>query len=345
MAWTAARRQQLRCYAGASTRRVRASASVAAAAARPRPPGGARARARRWRCSRGRPPSTLDAPARAPAPAAARDTRGARRRGRRSGALTGTRALVLERKAASATVPTAASAAPRELERLALALAGHDPQRTLERGYALVQTRGGRADRHGATGASGGRGEAALRRRRRSAREVDASDERRCRRSRERLSYEAAAARVEEIIRRLDSGEASLGETLELVKRGQGADRVLRGRAGGRRRRPGGAAPGRARGAPGTRGGRERQLSTWERLAGLPVRDRGLRAGGPRAEGLERLRTQVHGDPPARRRRRRAWARTSPTTPRTTRSCRQPGPRCRSPASGRWHPSARASPS
>jgi exodeoxyribonuclease VII large subunit len=26
----------------------------------------------------------------------------------------------------------------RELERLALALAGHDPQRTLERGYALV---------------------------------------------------------------------------------------------------------------------------------------------------------------------------------------------------------------
>ena len=30
--------------------------------------------------------------------------------------------------------------APRELERLALALAGHDPQRTLERGYALVRS-------------------------------------------------------------------------------------------------------------------------------------------------------------------------------------------------------------
>jgi exodeoxyribonuclease VII large subunit len=29
---------------------------------------------------------------------------------------------------------------PRELERLALALAGHDPQRTLERGYVLVQS-------------------------------------------------------------------------------------------------------------------------------------------------------------------------------------------------------------
>jgi exodeoxyribonuclease VII small subunit len=34
-------------------------------------------------------------------------------------------------------------------------------------------------------------------------------------------SYEAAAARVEEIIRRLDSGEASLQETLELVSEGK----------------------------------------------------------------------------------------------------------------------------
>ena len=40
-------------------------------------------------------------------------------------------------------MPTAAGAAPRELERLALALGGHDPQRTLERGYALVQDSGG----------------------------------------------------------------------------------------------------------------------------------------------------------------------------------------------------------
>jgi exodeoxyribonuclease VII small subunit len=37
----------------------------------------------------------------------------------------------------------------------------------------------------------------------------------------EPLSYEAASARVEEIIRRLDSGEASLNETLELVKEGK----------------------------------------------------------------------------------------------------------------------------
>jgi exodeoxyribonuclease VII small subunit len=37
----------------------------------------------------------------------------------------------------------------------------------------------------------------------------------------EPLSYEAAAARVEEIIRRLDSGEASLDETLELLGEGK----------------------------------------------------------------------------------------------------------------------------
>lgn len=36
------------------------------------------------------------------------------------------------------------------------------------------------------------------------------------------LSYEQAAARVEAIIRRLDSGEASLSETLQLVREGKG---------------------------------------------------------------------------------------------------------------------------
>jgi exodeoxyribonuclease VII small subunit len=35
------------------------------------------------------------------------------------------------------------------------------------------------------------------------------------------LSYEAASARVEQIIRRLDSGEASLDETLALVGEGK----------------------------------------------------------------------------------------------------------------------------
>jgi exodeoxyribonuclease VII small subunit len=35
-------------------------------------------------------------------------------------------------------------------------------------------------------------------------------------------SYESAVARIEEIIRRLDSGEAGLRETLDLVKEGRG---------------------------------------------------------------------------------------------------------------------------
>jgi exodeoxyribonuclease VII small subunit len=34
-------------------------------------------------------------------------------------------------------------------------------------------------------------------------------------------TYETAAARIEEIIRRLDSGEASLSETLTLVREGK----------------------------------------------------------------------------------------------------------------------------
>ena len=37
----------------------------------------------------------------------------------------------------------------------------------------------------------------------------------------EQPSYEAASARVEEIIKRLDSGEASLNETLALVSEGK----------------------------------------------------------------------------------------------------------------------------
>lgn len=37
----------------------------------------------------------------------------------------------------------------------------------------------------------------------------------------DKLSYEQASARVEEIIRRLDSGEASLDETLALLSEGK----------------------------------------------------------------------------------------------------------------------------
>jgi exodeoxyribonuclease VII large subunit len=55
-------------------------------------------------------------------------------------ALTGRHLLVLRRKAGSSALDCRERRA-RELERLALALAGHDPQHTLERGYALVFSR------------------------------------------------------------------------------------------------------------------------------------------------------------------------------------------------------------
>ncbi len=56
--------------------------------------------------------------------------------------ITARRAVVLERKSSS-TVRDCRTRHPQELARLALALAGHDPQRTLERGYALVSCAGG----------------------------------------------------------------------------------------------------------------------------------------------------------------------------------------------------------
>ncbi len=62
---------------------------------------------------------------------------GSRRRLDSELALTHRRALVLQRKA-EACLLDCATRRPTELERLALVLAGHDPQRTLERGYALV---------------------------------------------------------------------------------------------------------------------------------------------------------------------------------------------------------------
>jgi exodeoxyribonuclease VII large subunit len=63
---------------------------------------------------------------------------GSRRRLRFELERTGKRALVISRKSSS-TLADCRGRRARELERLALALAGHDPQRTLERGYALAQ--------------------------------------------------------------------------------------------------------------------------------------------------------------------------------------------------------------
>jgi exodeoxyribonuclease VII large subunit len=64
---------------------------------------------------------------------------GSRRRIAEQHALTGRRALVLERKADSMLLDCR-NRRPRELEQLRRVLEGHDPQRTLERGYALVRS-------------------------------------------------------------------------------------------------------------------------------------------------------------------------------------------------------------
>ncbi len=67
---------------------------------------------------------------------------GSRRRVQTEREVTQRRALVLERKASS-TLRDCRTRRPQDLQRLMLALAGHDPQRTLERGYALVRSREG----------------------------------------------------------------------------------------------------------------------------------------------------------------------------------------------------------
>jgi exodeoxyribonuclease VII large subunit len=64
---------------------------------------------------------------------------GSRRRLQAEWDVSERRALVVKRKAEAALLDCR-QRQPRELQRLALALAAHDPQRTLERGYALVQS-------------------------------------------------------------------------------------------------------------------------------------------------------------------------------------------------------------
>ena len=89
-------------------------------------------------------------------------------------------------------------AAPRELEQLALALAGHDPQRTLERGYALAFSPAGEPLTGAAAARAAGRAATALRRRRAGRRRARAMTEqdaqsRAAVAAQGRLSYEAAS--------------------------------------------------------------------------------------------------------------------------------------------------------
>ena len=135
----------------------------------------------------------------------------ARRRGGGERQVTARRALVIDRKA---TLAAGADAARRrrELDRLALALAAHDPG-----AHAGPRLRAGRGPRRGAALLGRGR----PRRPRRPAALPRWRGGGRGRVSAQPHSYEAASARLEEIIRRLDSGEAGLRETLELVREGR----------------------------------------------------------------------------------------------------------------------------
>ena len=99
----------------------------------------------------------------------------------------------------------------------ALALAAHDPERTLARGYALVEDRAGTPAR-----LRGGRA-----RRRRAGRSASttvgpavAGVDEEVERDRAHATSRRSA-RIEEIIRRLDSGDAGLRETLDLVAEGR----------------------------------------------------------------------------------------------------------------------------
>ena len=84
----------------------------------------------------------------------------ARRTDERGRSLAAVHLLVLRRTAARAAGADAAKQA-RELDRLSLALAAHDPERTLARGYALVQDREG--EPLGSAAAARSAGELALR--------------------------------------------------------------------------------------------------------------------------------------------------------------------------------------
>ena len=130
------------CRRGRRARQLRRGAR---GAARRSPRGWSTARG--WRsssapaCSRGcraRPPTTSRATARGCTSTRASCARAAAAQLGLASRHTSTTALVLERKARAAAGAEHVQRG-RDLERLALALAAHEPQRTLERGYALVE--------------------------------------------------------------------------------------------------------------------------------------------------------------------------------------------------------------
>ena len=127
-----------------------------------------------------------------------------------------TRAIVLEpqgRRGARAR----AEARRGRLDSLAAAIAAHDPERVLARGYAMVEDRAGEVVTTAAAARAARRRAPALQRCRRGCEDPGGGSVNET----TQHTYETATARLEEIIRRLDSGEAGLRETLDLCKEGR----------------------------------------------------------------------------------------------------------------------------
>ena len=218
--------------------------------------------------------------------------------------------------------------------------AGAGARRPRPRAHARARLRARRGPRRraaevGRRGARGRRRPAALpRRRRRRRRRIAAMT-----RPSPSATYEAAVARIEEIIRRLDSGEAGLRETLDLVKEGRDLveycagelDAVGKGLEELRLEE----LVARLEGARG-RGATGEHVRPARRPA---ARRRRLRARGAAGRGLERLRAADARSSTCTAAGSRASARTSSTTPRTTSRSRRPAPvhaaRCRTVRAGR----------
>ena len=94
-----------------------------------------------------------------------------------------------------------------------VALRAHDPERTLERGYALAEDAEGEPVTSAAAARAAERDQSALRRRPSRSQIAGAPM------SEKPDSYEQAVERLEQIIDRLDSGQAGLRETLDLCRR------------------------------------------------------------------------------------------------------------------------------
>ena len=198
---------------------------------------------------------------------------------------------------------TAASAARASSQQLALALAGHDPQRTLERGYALVRSRDGRAARERRRGAGGGRaarcasptassapGWTSGERGARPPASSRRAPSRRATRPRRRASRRSSAAWTP--ARRASARRSSW------CSEGKALIEYCAARARGGRRCARGAAPGRARRPPGRRGARDEHLGAARascRWRSRPTRSSRCRRASRATSSARRTVIRLHG--------------------------------------------------